>query len=137
GPCTALFLFCLGLLHAGCNRAPAEPAPTTSTNAQSIPAPAPTRCIRPMTADPPPTPTLPKECPPDPGPQPMLARTTIGFENGESVRVEIARSEDETARGLMYRTKMAEDEGMIFAMDRRDHTFWMRNTCLPLDMMFI
>ena len=67
----------------------------------------------------------------------MLAWTTIGFENGESVRVEIARSEEETSRGLMYRTKMAEDEGMIFAMDRREHTFWMRNTCLPLDMMFI
>lgn len=67
----------------------------------------------------------------------MLARTTIGFENGETVKVEIARTEDETARGLMYRTSMPEAEGMIFAMDRREHTFWMRDTCLPLDMMFI
>jgi uncharacterized membrane protein (UPF0127 family) len=67
----------------------------------------------------------------------MLGTTTIAFDNGANVTVEIARAEEETSRGLMYRTSMAEDHGMIFAMDRREHTFWMRNTCIPLDMMFI
>jgi len=67
----------------------------------------------------------------------MLTVSTLQIEGGPSVRVEIARTDDETSRGLMYRTTMPEDEGMIFAMDRRDHTFWMKNTCLPLDMLFI
>ena len=38
----------------------------------------------------------------------------------------------------MYRRSMADDRGMLFQLDgRRDHTFWMHNTCIPLDMMFV
>lgn len=137
GPCTALFLFCVGFASIGCNRTPTEPVTVVAPEPAATSHAASARCIRPTPANPPPTPTVPASCPADPGPQPMLGRTTIGFENNESVNVEIARTEDETSRGLMYRTKMPENEGMIFAMDRREHTFWMRNTCLPLDMMFI
>jgi hypothetical protein len=140
GPCTALFLFCVVLgaitVGVGCNRTPSEPiGPIPQVQATTQAADA--RCIRPLAVDPPPTPTVAKNCPADPGPQPMLGHTTIGFENGVEVKVEIARTEEETSRGLMYRTVMPENEGMIFAMDRREHTFWMRNTCLPLDMLFI
>ena len=38
----------------------------------------------------------------------------------------------------MYRRAMADDRGMLFKLDeRRDHTFWMHNTCIPLDMLFV
>ena len=55
-----------------------------------------------------------------------------------SVEVELALSDDEVTRGLMYRTHMPDDHGMIFRLeDRKEQTFWMHNTCISLDMMFI
>ena len=53
-------------------------------------------------------------------------------------RVELARTGDEQSRGLMFRTALGPDEGMIFPMDPpRDASFWMRNTVIPLDLIFI
>ncbi len=53
-------------------------------------------------------------------------------------QVEVARSIEEQARGLMYRREMAADHGMIFPFSPpRRATFWMANTYLPLDMIFI
>lgn len=53
-------------------------------------------------------------------------------------RVEIARSEPEQARGLMFRTQMGPDEGMIFPYDPpQTVSFWMKNTVIPLDIVFI
>ncbi len=38
----------------------------------------------------------------------------------------------------MYRRTMADTPGMHFKLDeKRDHTFWMHNTCIPLDMVFV
>lgn len=54
------------------------------------------------------------------------------------VEVEVARTDPQRMRGLMYRREMAEDHGMIFMFREASHqTFWMRNTLLPLDMIFI
>lgn len=53
-------------------------------------------------------------------------------------RVEVARSEDEQARGLMFRTHLGGDEGMLFPFPRpRPASFWMKNTLIPLDMIFV
>ena len=53
-------------------------------------------------------------------------------------RVEVARSEAEQEKGLMFRTAMGADEGMIFPMNPpRSAAFWMRNTVIPLDIIFI
>jgi uncharacterized protein len=52
--------------------------------------------------------------------------------------VELARTEAEKERGLMYRTKLPDAQGMLFAWNNEEpRTFWMHNTCIPLDMMFI
>ncbi len=51
---------------------------------------------------------------------------------------EVAASPREQARGLMFRTEMGPDEGMIFPYDPPESLgFWMRNTVLPLDIIFI
>jgi uncharacterized membrane protein (UPF0127 family) len=53
-------------------------------------------------------------------------------------RVEVAGDAMEQARGLMFRTAMGADEGMIFPMEPpRLASFWMKNTVIPLDIVFI
>ncbi|MCB2079869.1 MAG: DUF192 domain-containing protein [Novosphingobium sp.] len=53
-------------------------------------------------------------------------------------RVEVANSGLEQAKGLMFRTEMGPDEGMIFPLKPpRVASFWMKNTVLPLDIIFI
>jgi uncharacterized membrane protein (UPF0127 family) len=56
-------------------------------------------------------------------------------------KVTVARTPEETAKGLMNRhTPLANDEGMIFdygsEVKSRDHAFWMRNTYIPLGILF-
>lgn len=51
---------------------------------------------------------------------------------------EIARTPSEQAYGLMNRTSMAPDHGMLFVFnDEIERSFWMKNTLIPLDMIFI
>ncbi|MFN3970948.1 MAG: DUF192 domain-containing protein [Gemmobacter sp.] len=51
--------------------------------------------------------------------------------------VEVARTADEQARGLMFRESMARSAGMIFVYPSpRRASFWMKNTLIPLDMVF-
>jgi uncharacterized protein len=53
-------------------------------------------------------------------------------------RVEVARTPDEQARGLMFRESLAPGTGMIFPMEPpRVASFWMKNTLIPLDMIFV
>jgi len=54
-------------------------------------------------------------------------------------RVEVAGTPTEQARGLMFRTALGPDEGMIFPSQppREGVSFWMKNTVIPLDIIFI
>jgi uncharacterized membrane protein (UPF0127 family) len=57
---------------------------------------------------------------------------------GHAFRVEIARTDAQQQKGLMFRTVMGANEGMIFPESQpRRVAFWMRNTVLPLDIVFI
>jgi len=51
---------------------------------------------------------------------------------------EVAQTDDQRANGLMFRTTMAANEGMLFAFeDVGQQCFWMKNTLLPLSIAFI
>ncbi len=66
---------------------------------------------------------------------------TIATTDGKTIdlRVEVAATPEHWQQGLMYRTDMADDAGMIFVMGQppRVVSFWMKNTLIPLDMVFI
>jgi len=55
-----------------------------------------------------------------------------------AVAVEVVDTPDARQRGLMYRKQLAPDAGMLFIFEQPEqHTFWMHNTLIPLDMIFI
>ncbi|MEQ1725989.1 MAG: DUF192 domain-containing protein [Sphingopyxis sp.] len=64
--------------------------------------------------------------------------TIISGARTHNFTVEVARSEEEQARGLMYRTALGPDAGMVFPFSPpRFASFWMKNTLIPLDMLFV
>jgi len=78
---------------------------------------------------------------PQGSPQTGLAQVplTIRSANGEHrFTVEVAATPAQQERGLMFRPSVGPDEGMIFPYDPPvSATFWMKNTLVPLDMVFI
>ena len=75
---------------------------------------------------------LPAENPP--GTWPL----TIEGDGTHRFAVELARTPEEQARGLMFRENLPDDAGMLFVYDRPGvRTMWMKDTPLSLDMLFL
>jgi uncharacterized membrane protein (UPF0127 family) len=67
-------------------------------------------------------------------------RATVHRADGSIVGVtlEVAETPAALERGLMYRSSMPENHGMLFVFpDESVRAFWMKNTLIPLDMLFI
>jgi len=57
---------------------------------------------------------------------------------GKTIKVEVARTEKEQEKGLMFRERLGKDEGMLFVYEREERlSFWMKNTRLSLSIAFI
>ncbi|WP_234996643.1 DUF192 domain-containing protein [Planktothrix sp. PCC 11201] len=66
---------------------------------------------------------------------PITAKAKIG---GELIQLEVAKTPQQQALGLMYRTDLADDRGMLFPFAQpRVVGFWMKNCKIPLDMIFL
>jgi uncharacterized protein len=66
---------------------------------------------------------------------PLSARFTA---QGQTILLEVARTAEEQSTGLMYRTSLAANRGMLFVFSpARPVSFWMKNTLIPLDIVFV
>lgn len=65
----------------------------------------------------------------------------VGKNNKELIRkidIELAENDDERMQGLMYRRSMDDSKGMLFIFQREEpQSFWMKNTVIPLDIMYV
>jgi uncharacterized membrane protein (UPF0127 family) len=71
-----------------------------------------------------------------------LETVTLAIERAGSVdvqiKVEIARTDEERSKGLMYRKELPDGEGMLFVFERDQQlSFWMKNTLIPLSIAYI
>ena len=102
-------------------------------------------------AAPPPPPTPVNEPAPPPTAEPTAPATPPVFtDDGDlgiyrggkdapvtEIDVEIVADEASIIQGLMFRQEMAADQGMLFIMpDERPQSFWMKNTLIPLDIIY-
>jgi len=62
-----------------------------------------------------------------------LRRVTVG---PTTFQVEIAQTPQERERGLMYRRELPRDQGMLFVQSPGPAVFWMKNTYIPLDLLY-
>ena len=157
---------CLLLLmaSAACNEGEPTPQPTPTAiaapTATPTPAPTPTRAPTPTvaladTATPTPTPTptraptptvaLADTATPDPlarfaPPDPVegVGEVREALIAGRIFRLEVARTPSERAYGLMERANLPQEDAMLFVFEAEEYRgFWMKNTLIPLDILFL
>ncbi|MCC6463439.1 MAG: DUF192 domain-containing protein [Saprospiraceae bacterium] len=121
-----LYLLCLLFALAAC---------------QSDPKPLPPPPPPPTTQVAPPPPTTGQASVPEP---PFVQEGVLEFRSADEEQsllvlyIEIAHEDQERMQGLMWRKKMEERQGMLFVFDwQSPQSFWMRNTYIPLDIIYI
>lgn len=62
-----------------------------------------------------------------------LARVTVGR---ATFQVEVAQTLEERQQGLMFRRELPQDQGMLFVQPPGPAAFWMKNTYIPLDLLY-
>jgi len=71
------------------------------------------------------------------GPNPRLATVEL-LVGGAPLKVELAKTPGERERGLMFRSSLAEGEGMLFIFETDQRlAFWMKNTTIPLSVAYL
>jgi uncharacterized membrane protein (UPF0127 family) len=77
--------------------------------------------------------------PPPTAPSPAMPKVHLSAPAGDIVvSVEIVSTQAQIERGLMYREHLPPDQGMLFLMSKETNwPFWMHNTLIPLDIMYI
>lgn len=66
------------------------------------------------------------------------AAAQVSTPNGDVISVELALTQEQRMQGLMYRTSLPENSGMLFVFDSAQPlSFWMKNTLIPLDVLFL
>ena len=81
-----------------------------------------------------PSPTYPLPTPPFAEGRALLA----GDDGSTLIDLEIAETDQQRQQGLMYRTELAEDEGMLFIFfEETNGGFWMKNTLIPLSIAYL
>lgn len=70
---------------------------------------------------------------------PTMPSATFQTKTGKAfLNIETVKTEAEREKGLMYRESLPENQGMLFTFDDEMRlTFWMKNTLIPLDMVFL
>jgi len=70
-----------------------------------------------------------------------MPQPAVRFETSRGpwvVQVELARTDAQRTRGLMFRQDLPRDHGMLFVFEETsEHTFWMHNTLIPLDLIYL
>jgi len=68
----------------------------------------------------------------------LIDVSIVSGETRHGFVTELAATQEEQAKGMMFRTEMGDDEGMLFpSYAPQVRSFWMKNTPLPLDIIFI
>jgi uncharacterized membrane protein (UPF0127 family) len=73
---------------------------------------------------------------PRPTTAPRLPQAVLA--DGSSLSLELALTQEEITQGLMFRPSLPADRGMLFLFEiERVPSFWMKNTLIPLDLLFL
>ncbi len=76
--------------------------------------------------------------PPPPAPTPAASGPRAVLPSGAVYALELALTPEDQAQGLMYRESLPERTGMLFVFpETAPHHFWMKNTMIPLDMVWL
>jgi uncharacterized protein len=121
-----------------------EPPSPQAAPLPGLPQPSPSEeaeCVVPLPEAPAPPASSVTNCPSDPDGRPEMPSGQVSFPDAPKaprLTVELALNSAHRSHGLMFRPTLQDTEGMLFSWeDERRRSFWMKNTCLALDMLFI